>query len=164
MVDVSSLNNDVTLSIKTKGGTTILNAAAHSATWQGSLPQTEDYYLTVYGGATAENYTLTVTIPARVKIAEGADSIKLTGKTVAGYAVTYTAFAVKGQKMSAELTYLSDSAALTIYGFSDGQPYVRAVTEQTSFAFTLPATQDYIIQVVPKGGTVVSYQLTVKIK
>ena len=164
LVNVSSLNNDVTLSIKTQGGTTMLNAAAHQSTWQGSLPQTEDYYLAVYGGATTENYALTVTIPARIKFAEGADSIKLTGKTVAGYAVTYTAFAVKGQKISVELTYLSDTAALTMYGFTDGQPYIRSVTEQTSFVFTLPATQDYIIQVVPKGGTVVSYQLTVKIK
>lgn len=164
LADLSSLNNDVALSIKTQGGTTMLNAAAHQSSWEGTLPQTEDYFLTVYGGAADENFTLTVTIPSRIKIPEGATSIKISGKTVSGYTVAYTAFAIKGQKMSVALVNLSGSAALTIYGFTDGQPYVRSVTEQTSFAFTLPATQDYIIQVVPKGGSTVNYVLVVKIE
>ncbi len=164
LADLSSQNNDVTLSIKTQGGTTMLNAAAHQSNWEGTLPQTEDYYLTVHGGATDEDFTLTVTIPSRIKFLEGATSIKIPGKTVSGYTVAYTAFAIKGQKMSVSVTNLSGSAALTIYGFTDGQPYVRSVTEQTSFAFTLPATQDYIIQVVPKAGSTVNYVLVVKIE
>jgi hypothetical protein len=36
--------------------------------------------------------------------------------------------------------------------------------EQTSFNLKLPATQDYIIEVVPKAGQVVSYTLQVIIK
>ena len=66
--------------------------------------------------------------------------------------------------MSVDLAGLSGDVALTIYGFTDGQPYVRAVTEQTSFSFKLPSTQDYIVEVVPKGGSVVSYFMTIQIQ
>jgi hypothetical protein len=163
-VNVDSLNQDVTLSIKTQGGTTMLNAAAKQSTWQGSLPQTEDYYLTIHGGATTENFTLNVVIPARIKFPEGADTVKVTGKTVGGYNVLYTLFAIKDQKMSVDLSNLSGDAALTIYGFNDGQPYVRSVTEQTSFTFRLPSTQDYIVEVVPRAGSTVSYLMTIKIQ
>ena len=164
LVDVGSPDHDVTLSIRTQGGTNMLNASAHQTSWQGSLPQTEDYYLSVHGGATAENFTMTVTIPSRIKFAEGADSAKVSGRTVAGYDVAYTLFALKDQKMTVELSGLSGNAALTIWGWNDGQPYVRSVTEQTSFSFRLPATQDYIIQVVPQAGSTVSYVMSVKIQ
>lgn len=165
LVDVASPNNDVTLSMKTAGGTNMLSASARQTTWKGSLPQTEDYFLTVHGGAATENFTLTVTIASRIKFLPGADSAKITGETVGGYNVTYTAFATKGQKMSVSLGNLSGTAALTIYGFADGSPYANAnMSAQTNFSFTLPATQDYIIEVVPQGGKDVRYLLTVKIQ
>lgn len=164
LVEVGSLNSDVTLSIKTQGGTIMLNAASARTDWQGTLPQTEDYYLSLHGGATTENFSLTITIPSRIRFEPGADSAKVTGKTVAGYNVSYTAFAIKGQKMSVQLANLSGGAALTIYGFADGQPYVRSVTGRTSFTFTLPSTQDYIIEVVPEAGKEVSFQMSVRIQ
>ena len=164
LVSIDSLNQDVTLSLKTQGGTSMLNASAHQPSWRGTLPQTEDYYLGVYGGASAENFTLTVTLPSRIRFTVGADSTKVIGKTVAGYSANYTIFAIKGQKMTVTLANLSGDAALTIYGFTDGQPYVRAATEQTSFTLKLPRTQDYIIQVVPKGRSTVSYLLNVQIQ
>lgn len=159
-----SLNNDVTLSVQTQGGTFLLNPASRRSTWQGMLPQTEDYYLGVYGGASTENFTLSVEIPSRIQFAQGKDSATVSGKTVAGYNVAYTVFASRGQKMTVNLNGVGNDAALAIYGFTDGQPYVRSVTEQTSFSFKLPATQDYIIEVVPRGGQVVNYTLVVEIK
>jgi len=161
---VFSLNNDVTLSIRTQGGTWLLNPSAKQATWQSTLPQTEDYYIGIYGGATTENFTLSVEIPARIKFAVGKDSATVSGKTVAGYNVAYAVFANQGQKMTVDLNGTGGNGALTIYGFSDGQPYLRSVTEQTSFSMTLPSSQDYIIEVVPRGGMVVNYTLVVKIK
>ena len=164
LVSVDSLNQDITLSIKTQGGTSLLNASSHQTTWQGTLPQTEDYYLTIYGGASPENFTLTVTLVSRIKFAEGMFSAHVSGKTVAGYIVAYTVFAIKNQKMTVNLDGVGSDGALTIYGYSDGQPYLRSVTEQTSFTFQLPATQDYIIEVVPRAGQVIQYTLTVKIQ
>ena len=164
LVMVNSLNNDVTLSIRTQGGTWMLNAAAHQTTWQSMLPKTEDYYIGVYGGASTENFTLTIEIPSRIKFAIGSITATISGQTVAGYNVVYTVLALKGQLMTVNLNGVGDNAALTIYGYSDGQPYLRSVTEQTSFNLKLPATQDYIIEVVPKAGQVVSYTLQVIIK
>jgi hypothetical protein len=163
-VYVGSLNNDVTLSIKRQDGTTILSAAAQQTSWQGSLPQTENYYLTIHGGASTENFSLTVTVPSRIQFAAGADSATVSGKTVSGYDLSYTVFAAKGQNMSVDLESLSSKASLSIYGFTDGQRYVRSETGQTSFHFVLPSTQDYIIVVVPLAGSVVSYTITVRIQ
>lgn len=164
IVNVDSTSHDVTLSLRTQGGTNMLNTAAHQSTWQGTLPQTEDYYLSIHGGPTTEEFTLTVTIPSRIRFAEGADSAKVSGTTAGGYDISYTVFAIKGQKMRVDLGNLSGDAALTIYGFTDGQPYVRYVSEQTSFSFTLPSTQDYIVQVVPRAGSTVKYVLAIKIE
>src|SRR5581483_12277125 len=161
---VFSMNSDVTLSIRTQGGTWLLNPSAKQTTWQSTLPQTEDYYIGVYGGATTENFTLSVEIPARIKFAVGKDSATVSGQTVAGYNVAYVVFANQGQKMNVDLNGTGGNGALTIYGFSDGQPYLRSVTGQTSFGMTLPSSQDYIIEVVPRGGMVVNYTLVVKIK
>ncbi len=165
LVSVDSPNGDVTLSIKTQGGTSMLSAAAGQRNWQGNLPASEDYYLSVHGASSTEHYNLNIVIPWRITFLEGADSAKLTAKTVGGFNISYAAFAAKGQKMTVDLTPLTGDAALSIFGFADGQPFVNANMHQTTnFSFTLPATQDYIIQVVPRAGSVVSYQITVKIQ
>jgi hypothetical protein len=164
IVMVNSLNNDVTLSIRTQGGTWMVNPAAHLSNFQSMLPKTEDYYIGVYGGDATENFTLTVEIPSRIKFAPGADTAMVSGKTVAGYDVAFTVLAVKGQVMRVYLNGVGKDGALTIYGYSDGQPYVRSVTEQTTFGLKLPVTQDYIILVVPRSGKVIFYTLIVNIK
>ncbi len=164
IVMVNSLNNDVYLSVRTQGGTTMLNQSSRLSSWEAMLPQTEDYYIGVYGGSTSENFTLTLEIPSRIVFKEGSISASVTGKTVAGYIVDYIALATKGQQMTVHLNVPANSAALTIYGYTDGQPYVRSVTGQTSFTMKLPTTQDYIIQVVPIAGQVVNYELDLNIQ
>ena len=164
IVMTNSLNNDVTMSIKTQGGTAILGAASKLSNWQGTLPATGDYYISIYGGTVAENFTLIVEIPARIKFAPGADSAIVSGKTVGGNNVTYTLFASAGQTMKVDLNGTGGNAALTIYGFGDGEPYVRSVAGVTTFNFRLPLTQDYIIEVVPMAGQVVNYTLVINIK
>lgn len=164
IVMVDSPNHDVTLSIKTQGGTFLLNPASHQTTWEGLLPTTEDYYIGISGGASPENFTLSVQIPARIQFAVGKDTAIVSGKTVGGYNVAYVLFALQNQKMSVALNGTGGNAALTIYGFSDGQPYLRAVSEKTTFSMILPSSQDYIIEVVPRAGQVVNYTLVIKIK
>ncbi len=163
-VYVGSQNDDVTVSIRTQEGTSILNASDHRTSWQGILPQTQDYYLTIHGGATTENFSLTATVPSRIQFADGAVSASVDGKTVAGYDVSYTVLAEKGQTMRVDLENNSGKAALTIYGFTDGQYYARSGEGQTNSHFVLPMRQDYIIVVAPRNGSVVNYSLTVKIQ
>ncbi len=163
IVSVMSANGDVTFSLTAPGGSAVVKASDKKATWQGSLPATGDYSFVIYGGASAENITFNVTIAARIQFARGADKLSLFGKTVGGNNTTYVAWAAKGQVMKVDVTGAGANAALTIWGFSDGQPYVRAELQQTSFSFTLPASQDYIVMGVPRAGMVVNYALTVKI-
>ncbi len=164
MLDLGSLNNDVTLSVLTQGGTTLLSSSANQSTWQGQLPATEDYYLGVIGGASTEDFNLSITIPARIVMSQSTDKAIVSGQTLSGYNVSYVAFAIKGQTMYVDLSGTGGKAALTIYGYADGQPYLRSVTGTTNYSFTLPSTQDYIIEVVPVGGEVVNFTMIVKIK
>ena len=163
-VYVGSLNNDVTVSIKAENGASLLDAAAHQISWQGSLPQTGNYYLTVHAGASTENFSLTVTLPLRIQFQAGADSASLSGRTVAGYNVSYAVLASQGQTMTVDLENLSSKASLSIYGFTDGRRYLRSDAGQKSDQFVLPSTQDYIIVVVPMDGLVVSYIITIKVQ
>lgn len=161
---VDSIKHDVTLSIQTQGGTYLLSPAAGKTTWEGLLPQTEDYYIGIYGGASTENFNLSVEIPSRIQFEHGKDSAIVTGSTAAGYIVDYVLFATQGQKMTVHLNGVGHDGALSIYGFSDGQPYIRSVVEQIEYSFKLPRTQDYIIQVVPRAGKVIHYTLVVEVK
>ncbi len=158
IAEVDSPNHDVTMTIKTAGGTALLS---NGQTLNMLLPVTEDYYVTVFGGASTENFTLTIQIPARIKFAIGKNSAIETGRTSGGYVVSYVLFASQNQKMDINLNGVGKDAALSVYGFSDGQPYLRYVSEATTFSMKLPSTQDYIIQVYPRAGQVVNYTLVV---
>jgi hypothetical protein len=161
---LNSQNNDVAMSIRAQDGTVLLPAAQKSSLWQGTLPGTQNYYFQVIGGSGTENFTLSVNIPARIQFAAGQNSAVFNGRTVNGYAVSYVAYALGGQTLEATVNTSPDDAALTIWGFSDGQPYARAQNGVTNFSMKLPSTQDYIIDVMPQGGRVIDYSLTVKIQ
>lgn len=163
-VYVASASNDVTVSINTESGAVILAAGDRKNSWQGALPQTGDYTLTIHPGAATENFTLTVTVPWRIQFSPGADSATVNGATVAGYDVSYTVFAAKGQTMRVHLDQVSSKASLAVYGFTDGQNYLRSDAGQRGYQFVLPATQDYIIVVAPMAGLEVNYILTIQVQ
>lgn len=164
IVQLASPNSDLTLSVRTQGGTYLLSPTELQSSWKGTLPQTEDYVLTIYGAAAAEDFSMTVEIVSRIKFAEGADSFKVSGETIAGYNVAYTVFAVKDQEMDLDLAGLNGKVALAVWGYADGQPYLRGASAKTHFSLRLPVTQDYILEVVPMAGKAVSYVLLVRIK
>jgi hypothetical protein len=158
--DIVSKNNDVTMTIKTAGGTSLLNAGQNLSAL---LPVSEDYYITVMGGASSENFTLTMEIPARISFAFGKYSTYLIGRTVGGHVVSYVIFAQQGQSMEVDLNGVGKDAALTVYGLSDGQPYIRSVVGATTFSLKLPISQDYIIDVVPNAGQEIGFTLVVTV-
>jgi len=165
MVSTSSYNNDVIFSVMgLTDGLTLLPASQKYTSWQTMLTLTQDYLITVYGGATVENYTLDVITPARVTFPSGAVTVTLNGSTPGGYVVSYIVYALQNQQLDLNLTAPSGNAVLSVYGFEDGQPYLRYVVESTTFSMKLPASQDYIIQVVPRAGQVAAYSLTINIK
>lgn len=164
LVDLRSASNDVTLSIQYEDGSTLLAASAHQRSWRGNLPKTGDYYLTIHGGSSPENFTLVVTVPLPVHFAQGTDSLTIQGKTVAGYNVGYDVYASKGQTMNVNLEQISSKGSLAVFGFQDGEQYLRSDAGQKTFDLVLPATQDYIVTVVPFDGMVVDYIVTITIQ
>jgi len=164
LVSVNSHNNDVILSIITEDGVELQSTEQNWPTWQGTLPATQDYYIQISGAQSSEIYSLWVTIPSRIKFDPGATSATVEGIAVDGYIASYVIAAQGGQTMDILLTPTPDAAALTVWGFSDGQPYMRSVTGSTVFHMQLPSTQDYIINVVPFAGREVTFTLQVEIQ
>jgi hypothetical protein len=162
-VELSSPNNDVTLSLAAPNGAALVSASDKQSTWQGKLPATGDYTLAIHSGAASDNFNLNVTIAARLQFARGTQGATLTGKAVGGYPVTFVVAALKGQKLSVDLSSSETNAVLAVWGVTDGQPYLGEAAGQVSFSLTLPSTQDYLLIVVPKAGPLVTYTLAVKI-
>lgn len=134
--------------------------------WQGNLPANGNYTIQVLAGNSAPiaNYGLNVTIPVRITFDPGAISARVTGTTSNNRVVTYLLKANGGQTMTINLTAPPDSAGITIYGLEDGQPLIRSQSGATSFNGPLPATQDYVIQVVPFANTQVNYTLDITVQ
>jgi len=164
LVRLQSASSDVTVSIQYEDGTTLLAPSAHQNLWRGNLPKTGDYYLTVHGGTSAENFTLVVTVPLPVHFAQGTDSLTIHGKTVAGYDVGYAVYARKGQSMSVNIERISSKGSLAVYGFQDGLQYLRSDAGQKGLDLVLPVTQDYIVSIVPLDGSVLDFIVTITIR
>ena len=165
LVSTGSYNNDVTFSVTgVKDGKTLLDASQKLTSWETMLTETQDYLIRVYAGASAENFTLNVTTPARIDFAPGAVSATETGTTPGGLVVSYILRASANQQMDITLDAPNMSALLSVYGYQDGQPYLRTAVDSQTFNMKLPATQDYVIQVVPHAGQVVNYSLNITVK
>ena len=164
---VTAKNANVTLAIfGASDGVTLVpswSATKGYPGWQGILPSTQDYVVQVIAPPSAQSYELIISIPARISFALGATSASVGGVTVNGNVVEYVAQAGAGQTMDLKLTGTNGPAALLLYGLQTGQWLLYSNQNKTSFSTTLPATQDYIIGVVPTSGTVVNYTLTVSI-
>jgi hypothetical protein len=74
----------------------------------------------------------------------------------------YVLRALAGQVMTVAIVSPKNIANFAITGVSDGQPYKRVVNEDRYFTFTLPTTQDYVIDVATPGGSV-QYILSIAI-
>lgn len=163
IVMLNTPDQSANLSVFGADGNVLLAKSQQTTNWQGTLPTTQDYYFRITGGNT-QNFSLSVDIPARVQFSSGQDEVTISGQTVGGYNVSYVAYAFGGQQIEITINTSPDVAALTIWGFSDGQPYARAQNGVTNFKMTLPSTQDYIIEAVPQGGNVVNYEVKIKIQ
>ncbi len=163
LLSVLSPNDNVKMSVFGANGTILLPATQKQSGWQGILPATQDYYIGLTG-PDAIDFMLDVLIPARIKFASGQNKIIITAQTVDLNGIMYVAYALAGQKMDVTINTDPSVAALTIYGFTDGQPYARAQNGVVDFSMVLPSTQDYIIHVVPHTAGTINYTLTVKIQ
>ena len=133
-----------------------------ATTWTRTLPANGDYVVRVAGPA-GTHYSLNVVIPARIRFAYGAYSGTVTGHTDSSRTNSYIAWARAGQTMTAVVTSSGDAMGITIYGLTDGVPLVRAASGVSTWSGKLPASQSYIIEVVPSTNKPFSYSLTLTI-
>ncbi len=133
-----------------------------ATTWSRVLPADGDYVVRVYGPA-GTHYSLNVVIPARIRFAYGAYSGTVTGHTDSSRINSYIAWARADQTMTATVTSSGGAMGITVYGYNDGIPLVRAVSGATSWSGKLPASQNYIIDATPAAGSAISYTLTLTI-
>jgi hypothetical protein len=62
-IKLQSPNGDVYLGVSGADGQIFLNSGSQQTTWSGTLPTSQDYYLSVTAGDGKESYTLSVEIP-----------------------------------------------------------------------------------------------------
>jgi hypothetical protein len=144
-------------------GISLCRTANAMSSWQGVLPRSEDYVVKVYNGTgSTQGYTLTVTIPVRIRFARGAYSGSVWGRGSAAQTITYVLWARANQTMTATLSSSTGTVYLAIRGYSGGQSLVASSDSRTTWTGTLPQSQDYIVEAV-QGGSRVDFTLTVTI-
>ena len=76
---------------------------------------------------------------------------------------SYTISAAANQTLTANLTAPANTAAMDIFGLATGDSLLGVSDKKTSFTGALPSTQDYIIEIIPLQGNVVSFSLNVSV-
>ena len=160
---LTSTNNDLYLGVTEPNGNMLLDPAKKWSDFQWLLPKTELYTIRVYGGSKAEDYTLTTKVAQRVNFASGATSATLNGSTPKGFVFSYALACQASQVMTVSLNVPASTATLDVFGLATGK-LLSSSAKVNTWTGTLPATEDYIIEVIPVGGKVVDYTLTVSVK
>jgi hypothetical protein len=135
--------------------------AGPGALWSGRLPASGDYAVRV--SATAPTaYTLAMQIPRRLTPSEGDPTAAITGTAPSRAPVDYIFQGKSGQTLAASVRE-SDPATLHVYGLDDGEQLAPLPERRQLWAGRLPATQDYVVSVVPleEGAR---YELTVTLR
>ncbi len=164
LVNTDNYNTTITIFGASDGTVLVSNWSATKGLpgWQGMLPSSQDYVIQAIAPGSAQTIELIVSIPARISFATGATSASKSGATVKGNVVQYVAWGAAGQTMDLKVTG-DGPVCLLVYGFQLGQWMLYRNQFESEFTTTLPASQDYIIGVVPYEGTVVNYTLNVAI-
>ena len=131
------------------------------ALWWGRLPSSGDYMVRVSATGAAA-YTLAVQIPRRLTPGAGDPTAAITGTAPSRAPVDYVLRGTAGQRLAASVRD-DDPVTLHLYGLDDGEQLAPLPERRRLWAGTLPATQDYIVSVVPEneGGR---YELTVTLR
>jgi len=146
-----SPNNDVYLGVMEPDGSKLLDPAKKYTNWQWLLPKTELYTIQLYGGATSEDFTLMAKVAQIVTFPSGATTVMLNGSTPKGYVFSYSLACQANQVMTVSLNVPATTAYLDVFGLATGT-LLSPSAKATSWTGTLPATQDYVIEIIPVGG------------
>ena len=164
LVLLSSDSGTSVLSVSDVYGNVYLDANQRQNSYNMYLPRTATYYVNIHSTGYSENFTLQVFIPARVTIPAGKTAAVMSG-TVSPYSVvSYTAYMYAGQ--TARLDDYSGpqpTSFLRVSGLQTGVVYMDYTAYSPSWYSVVPATQDYLIEVISMDQTS-NYRLTVDVR
>lgn len=148
-----------------EGGEVLLAPGTPDSTYlETKLPRTQDYLIAVTASSSVPEYGLNVTAPARIVFDTGATEHTVNGVAQGYSAVTYLLQAGEGQRLTISLSSPDGDVYLSVVGSEDGQPFLRAMMQETSITLTLPATQDYRIGVHNNNEDAVTFSMDITAK
>ena len=164
LVLLSSDSGSAVLSVTDIYGNVYLDANQRQNSYNMYLPRTATYYVNIHSTGYSENFTLQIFIPARVTIPVGKTSAVMSG-TVSPYSVvSYTAYMYAGQTARIDdYSGAQPTSFLRISGLQSGVVYMDYTAYSPSWYSVVPATQDYLIEVISMDQTS-NYTLTVDVR
>ncbi len=155
---VGSTKNDVTLGLIAPDGVNVFDPAKKYLNFQVPLRETGLYTIEVFGGSTTENFELTVKLP-RIVFFSGTDTVTIKSATEQGFIVSYAFYGNFGQTLTASLNVPSTTAYLDVFGIRTGG-LLSYADKANSWTGVLPETEMYVVEVIPRGGQIVGYSVT----
>jgi hypothetical protein len=157
---VESPKNDVVLSVIDPNGVVMLDPSQKWSRWQWKLPVTGTYTIKLVGGAATADYTLTVKIAQIVYFDPGVHTVTKLGQTDLGLLLSYAVYGNEGDSMTVSIDLPADKAYLDVFGMQTGL-LLDYNLHATSATVTFPKSQWYVVEVIPRGGGVVTFHLTI---
>jgi len=162
IIGVASPQKDVYVGVAgVQGGQQMLSNDEYALSWTGTLPQTQDYRITLTTQNPDTYYFLEVEVPANIFFDLGAYSdtvyghielLEDTPTTEVENHVTYLLYVSAGQTMDVRLNSPNlDALSLGVYGKMDGQAYRRYQVKNYGYHGVLPSTQGYYLKVFSNG-------------
>lgn len=130
-------------------------------TWAGKLLADGDYVIRVTALDADVTFSLGVTIPQRITFAPNTFTTVVTGLTNSRRTISYLLAGTRGQIITVSIEAPPNAAALAIYGLGDGKPLIRTEAAMASWTGALPATQDYVIDVVTAADQALNFSVRV---
>ena len=165
---------NVTMQISGADGSVFVSGGVRATSWNGVLPLTQDYFITVLSSAAAPaSYSLQVTTPPlaptstsdeprRISFPVGGTTATIQGVTATPGLDRFVIRALAGQTMSVNISSSQGPAIIIIYG-ADGNVLISDHAGATTWSGQLPTTQDYLIDTRSIGSAAVPFTLTVTI-
>ena len=173
LAGVASSGKDVYLQIEgLSTNETLVNFSEERLDWSGSLPFTQTYRISLATSMQADDFFLSIEIPANVAYESGVQQ-----RTIEGFIevfkdrypdlptrVRYLVLAAPEHTLtgihlaSPQIGHLS----IGVIGQEDGQPYKRFEVKGNDFTGELPLTQGYYVDVYSLGMISTDYTLTLE--
>ncbi len=149
-------------------GTVLQPGSLERSVWTTVLSKSQELLVQEKNRGMAASYELSVMVPALVRPRPGGGTVTRSGSTPAGLPVDYIVRALAGWKVKVSLESTGNGASLKTIGLISGSDVVavndlsgEAASDRLELAPS--SNRDYLVSVLPKDGTDVSYQLTLTV-